>query len=657
MNELAARLHALGEHYAAGFCEASARSRFYRYALAQARFLETVPLPAYDGGLLYPCGVLKAPGAAVQPSYSHTFQADLAALARKDEEGARVFEAEIALFPGICGPHTVGGNLFTHSIPNYGRVAREGLAAYALRIERLPADDFQDGLRALRAGIEALHARVLAHLRAARARKELLEALSVVPFAPARSLYEALVCWNFIYYLDGCDNPGRLDADLIEYDRCEDAQPWLREFFLHVDENDGWSAALGPDYNRLTLSCLRAIRGLRRPSLELRVTRGMPEELWQAAAESLATGCGQPALYGEENYQRALAERFPEIPEADRLRFNGGGCTETMLAGISNVGSLDAGLNLPLILADSLREDLAAAKDFEDFYGRLMARTREVIAGVLDQVNAQRALRARYRPQPVRTLLIDDCLDRGRDFCDGGARWTFSVVNCAGLINVADSLLAIRYALYDERLADARALTEGLAAGDASLRALLARAPHFGVDDEKADALAARYVNDVCDAFDQRACYPAGRFLPSSIQFVAYAQAGAQVPATPDGRAAGAPLNDSVGALQGRDVLGPTALLNSVSRLPLSRLTGTPVMNLRLAREHLCKALRPLARAFFERGGMQLQITCQSKADLLAALERPAEYGHLIVRIGGYAEYFNRLSAALKQTVLERTEH
>lgn len=464
------------------------------------------------------------------------------------------------------------------------------------------------------------------------------------------------MCWNFIYFIDGCDNPGRLDADLIEYYQGEDITPILREYFEIVDRNDGWSSAVGPDCNPLTLQVLRAVKGLRRPSVELRVTPETPDEVWQAAADALESSCGSPALYCERRYQQELARRFPEIPEADRLRFNGGGCTETMLAGLSNVGSLDAGINMALVFSDWMREGLAGSANFDAFYNGLMARTAAVVAETLDQVNDFRKTRAEVRPQPVRTLLIDDCIDRGLDFNAGGARYNWSIINFAGLVNVIDSLLAVRELVYTKKYYSPEEFIAAVDAHDPAYLARLREMPVYGVDDDAADALAADFVRRAFATLDQRTPYLGGAFLPASIQFTTYVDAGAAVPATPDGRAAGEPLADSLGAVQGRDTAGPTALLRSVAKLPLQSALGTPVLNLRLQKQFLRAALRPLVLGFFEEGGMQVQISCLSREEILDAMEHPERHENLIVRTGGYSEYFNRLTPELKQTVLRRTE-
>ena len=127
--------------------------------------------------------------------------------------------------------------------------------------------------------------------------------------------------------------------------------------------------------------------------------------------------------------------------------------------------------------------------------------------------------------------------------------------------------------------------------------------------------------------------------------------------ATPDGRDVYEPLCDSLGSVHGKDTEGPTALLNSVSRLPLNRVLGTPVMNIRMRKENLSTILKPLVTTFFEKGGMQLQVSCLSREEMLDAQAHPEKHENLIVRIGGYSEYFNRLTPALQESVLARTEY
>ena len=148
---------------------------------------------------------------------------------------------------------------------------------------------------------------------------------------------------------------------------------------------------------------------------------------------------------------------------------------------------------------------------------------------------------------------------------------------------------------------------------------------------------------------------PGRAFLPASIQFTTYGR-GPGRPRHADGRAAGEPLADSLGAVQGRDTAGPTALLRSVAKLPLQSALGTPVLNLRLQKQF--SARRPCARwcSAFEEGGMQVQISCLSREEILDAMAHPEKLREPHCAHRRLFEYFNRLTPELKQTVLKRTE-
>ncbi len=651
----------IGEPFAAGLFELEGETPIIRYSNALKRFWEEAKPTPYDGGMLYPCGLnmfLFNRELAVRPHYANTYQVDHRVLKAKSEEGDRIMsEEEQKVKTFRDSPHTVGGMGWTHSFPNYARVLKEGLDEYRRRVESLEDGDFKKGMQILLEGIDAYHRRCLAHLKEANAPQRLILALEKVPYRPAEDLYEAMVSLNFIYYVDGCDDIGPLDKILLPYYRGEDIVELLREFFRHVDVNDGWSGTLGPDYNEITRMCLRAIHNGRRPSLQLLVKPDMPDWVWEESVASLATSCGQPAMYNYHRYMEKIHELMPVIPEDDLSHLAFGGCTETMLEGMSNVGSDDAGINVALIFSSYMRAALGSCETYERFFEGLVKEIRKEVAILLDRLNEYRRTRALYRPAVVRTLLVEDCIDTQTEFNNGGARWVWSVINMAGVINVIDSLNAIRTLVYEQKIYTQQEFVELLDERDPELLSLCKKCPTYGNDNDNADLTGKGLVDALVDALTQRKCYPRGDFFAVSNQFVTYVNAGKQVLATPDGRDNGAPLCDSLGAIHGNDTEGPTALLNSVSKLPLDRIIGTPITNIRIAKDHLPSCLKPLVLSFFENGGMQLQISCLSREEMLDAIAHPEDHKSLVVRVGGYSEYFNRLSPELKKTVIERTEH
>lgn len=669
MTDVFTALSRAGEPYAAGLCEFPDRSPLFRHANAYARFFREAALTPYDGGMLYPCGSAlrhnrENSGMCMRPDFSYTYSLDLAGLTRKVPEAADYFSNEVEKVRPIDTVHTVGGAGYTHSFIQYRRILADGLSGYRKRIDALPEGDFRDAMQVLLSGICTYRDRCLAHLREQHAPEALINALSHVPENTPRNIYEAIVAWNFVYYIDGCDDIGGLDRWLLPYYRGEDIVPLLSELYSHVDVNNGWSGPLGPAYNPLTVQCLRASAGHRRPSLQLLVTPSLlspkpgsiEEEVWQAAYASLASSCGQPAFYNWELYRHEILERLPEVSEEDLGSLAFGGCTETMIEGMSNVGSDDAGINTALIFDEYFREHLDAPT-FDIFLEGYLQKTESVIDEVCAILEEHRRTRALYRPQPVRTLFVDDCIDTQTEFNAGGARYYWSVINVAGLINVIDSLSAIEILLYREKRYAAADFLRLLDERDPVFLAQCERCPKHGVADETVSRIAGIVSERIYSAFEKHSCTPRGKYFAVSNQFVTYADAGRSVRATPDGRADGDPLCDSCGAIHGRDTAGPTAMLHSTAALRLPKVLGSPVTNLRMAKEHLSTLLLPLLSGFFDEGGMQLQITCASRDELLDALSHPEKHENLIVRIGGYSEYFNRLSPELKNTVIARTEY
>jgi formate C-acetyltransferase len=178
--------------------------------------------------------------------------------------------------------------------------------------------------------------------------------------------------------------------------------------------------------------------------IELFVDQNTPNEIWEKAFESIRTSNGQPAFYNPQVLLGGLQKKFKNIRDEDIEKFCGGGCTEAMLAGLSNVGSLDAGINLLLILEKCIKTELVIAKDFDDFYTKYINAVKEVVDTVTTEIGNSQTERAKHNPLPMRTLLIDDCIDNGLDYNNGGARYKWSIINFAGMINVIDAMLVIR---------------------------------------------------------------------------------------------------------------------------------------------------------------------------------------------------------------------
>jgi len=705
------------EFFAAGFYELPDASPSRRWSRALRRYFECRRMLPYAGTALYPWGACSAwsgwpEDTLLRPCHSYTWSyrpdrldsvlgrcrdaAARGAVQRLDRHFAAIAKVPRWMPP----PHDVAGNGWTHSVPDYCRVSREGLDGVEARVRRCMSaaaegcdaarEDFHRGLLDLLAGVRAWHGRIIEHLRAwatgdggaAARRDRLVAALGRVPFRPARTFYEALLAHTFVFYLDLCDNPGRIDLELAPFYEADlaagritrgEALELLREFSQIISDTGTWSASIGGTdprgraaYSQVTELCLEALIGHHRPNTQLRVRRDMPARIWTRAMDAIAAATGQPALYNEELYLAGLRQAVPQLTDDDLAWWNGAGCTETLIQGRTNCGSVDMGFNLPLILTDTLRRELAAAGSFAQVLAAYEHDLRATIADQIARFNGVVRNRMAMQPQPIRSLLTDDCIERGVDFNAGGARYNWSLLSMAGLANVADSLSAVREAVFERRFCTGGQLLAAMDAnfaGAESLRARLQRCARYGNDDAAVDGLAARVFAAGADEMARhRLLRGGGPFLPCCILFSAAPAAGRRVAATPDGRLAGEPIADSIGPHQGRDRNGPTAAIRSVTRVALRRAVGTPVFNLRLHKQLFQTAegrrrIEDLVRTFFDLGGMQMQITVADAATLREAIAHPDRHRDLAVRVGGFSARFTELSRDLQEMVLRRTEH
>lgn len=710
------RLLALGEFFGAGYLGCPDERHIVRMGAALRCVLENTPVNIEGEGLLVPCGPNPFP--AGQVAYWHYGSGIVVDDTRLAAKKADADPADCALLDRLANLWR-GYSAFGwqgHSIVNYLRVLDEGLDGIEQRLrerreECLDKDSkavaVYDALLELIQGIHVYvgryrsdvlqQAQQVADPQAKARWVRLADALARVPRRPVESFYEAVLATSVLLYLDG-DDLGRVDQFLLPYYTLDltagavtedEVGELLDALWRRVEQVGGWNAAIGGTegdgesaVNPLTFHAMEATARVaqRRPNLALRVSENDPDDLLLAALDTIATGRGMPALYNEELYLTALSEAHVGLSPRDLREFAFGGCTEIMIHGKSNCGSLDASFNvlqmLELALNDGIHRqtgerrgpptgELSAFETFEQVVDAYRRQVEHGVARTVERVNEFQRLRAERTPNLVRTLLIDDCVQRGREFHAGGARYNWSVVSIAGLANVGDSLAAIKHVVFDEQAASLQELHEALERsfdGCEKLLRLLKAAPKYGNDHALPDGLVTDAAEHVFREFRRYAPWRGGRFLPSCIMFVTYGHEGAPIGATPDGRRAGEPVADSIGAVAGRDRCGPTALLKSVTGIDHSLAPGTLILNLRLVPSMLRSPdtrgkVVKMIRTFFRMGGMQIQINVVDQETLVAARENPEAYRDLIVRVGGYSEYFTRLDSVLQDSIIERIAH
>ena len=279
--------------------------------------------------------------------------------------------------------------------------------------------------------------------------------------------------------------------------------------------------------------------------------------------------------------------------------------------------------------------------------------------------NVIERLYAAYMPSPFLSMIIDDCIARGRDYHDGGARYNTTYIQGVGLGSLTDAMAALKYHVFDQgtlSMAGLLQVLDGDFAGQERVRQmLLNKTPRYGNDDDYADSLMVDLFNAYYDAVDGRPNTKGGTYHINLLPTTVHVYFGSVTGATPDGRWAGKPLSEGVSPVQGADRRGPTAALRSVAKMDHVRTGGT-LLNQKFTPQLLqsdgdLDNLVHLVRAYFQLDGHHIQFNVVDAATLRAAQQNPEQHRDLIVRVAGYSDYFCDLSKALQDEIIARTEH
>lgn len=454
---------------------------------------------------------------------------------------------------------------------------------------------------------------------------------------------------------------------------------------LAVSVMVGGRDASGQDLtNPLSYLCLEALRRSRLvyPTVGVCWHPGTPQALTDLAVELMASGIPNPAFFGDETIQQGLQSYG--VPADESWNYINSTCVEITPVGSSNVWVASPYFSTNQILLDQIawealspQEASAAqpAPDFSAFLERYRARLSREIAKAVDNENANRRMRWQHGGKPLQSVFTRDCIDRGQDIDRGGARYNWVECSFVGLANLADGLFVLNQEIFEQKRLSMSQLHAILAADfsgfEPERQRFLNRYPKYGNDHIEVDRLVGETVDFIRAECSRYAMEPDDSpYVPGAFCWVMHEVLGRQCGATPDGRRAGFPFADGCGPAQGRERSGPTAAVLSTTSWCASDLIGGAAFNMKFARSLFAdphaslgagsrsvQRLKDLVLTFLQRGGFETQVNVVDAEVLRQAQAHPEEFRDLVVRIGGYTDYFTRLTPEMQAEVILRTEY
>jgi len=463
---------------------------------------------------------------------------------------------------------------------------------------------------------------------------------------------------------------------------------------------------------------------LPQPSFSVRVWNGTPHEFMLRAAEITRTGVGLPAYYNDEVIIPSLQSRGLSLEDARDYNIIGcvepqrWGKTD----GWHDAAFFNMCRPLELVFSrgmDNGRQigpdtgDVCEMSDFEEFYTAYKTQMNYFIELLVNADNAIDQAHAERCPLPFQSSMVEDCIGRGKSLQEGGAVYNFTGPQGFGIANMADSLYAVKKLVFEDKKITMRELKETLennygldmdsgraekitaevAKRFAAEGKMLSREdvlniyntvvknpcshdkkqryqeilkairelPKFGNDIAKVDDFARdvayTYTKPLLNYKNPRG----GQFQAGLYPVSANVPLGAQTGATPDGRPAHTPVADGVSPAAGRDIKGPTAAANSVSRLDHYIASNGTLFNMKfhpsaLSGQSGLESFVALVRGYFDQKGSHMQFNVVSRETLRDAQKHPENYKSLVVRVAGYSALFTTLSRSLQDDIINRTE-
>ena len=549
--------------------------------------------------------------------------------------------------------------------------------------------------------------------------RELATICRKVPAQAPETMREALQYYWFVHLgviseLNPWDsfNPGRLDQHLLPFYRNdlengrltpESAKELLQSFWIKFNNHPsppkvGVTAEESNTYtdfclinlgglkedgtdavNELTFLLLDVIEEMRllQPSSMIQVSHKNPDRFIGRALEIIKTGYGQPSVFNTDAIVQELM--LQGKAEKDALRGGASGCVETGAFG-TEAYILTGYFNLVKVLEITLHDgtdprtgkkiglstgDPAGFGTFEELQDAFTRQLNHFIRIKIRGNNLIERIFSMHMPVPFLSLLIDDCIARGKDYNAGGARYNTSYIQGVGLGSITDILASIETHVFRKKRLTMgtflKVLEDNFEGHDELRTALIYETPKYGNDDDRADQHA-RWVFEAFYSAVSGYTSPRGaQYRINMLPTTSHVYFGSVTGATPDGRLAGEPLSEGISPFQGADRKGPTAVLNSALKIDHLRTGGT-LLNQKFTPDFFrndqgIEKVTRLIRSYFRRNGHHIQFNVVSADTLRDAQKHPEKYQDLIVRVAGYSDYFNDLGEALQEEIIRRTEH
>lgn len=512
-----------------------------------------------------------------------------------------------------------------------------------------------------------------------------------VPFYPAASFYEGLC--TVLFYREcvsslegiGFSTFGHLDRMLYPlYQKDiqnnvitkEDAFRLICDLLLYTEvrfdaKNRYWETSTtielgGCDrdgnviYNELTEIILDAVTTLRTidTKINCRISKNHPREYFEKLAKLQISKLPSFMMHNDDVLIPAKV-RYGQKVEDARM-YVGGGCHEIVSEGTEVCTRADCWVSLPRILLQSM-ENNSEADSFKAFYEQFITDVRAYHEKIVSWKNEGEAHWCEYDPLILYSSSMKDCLKKGKDITEGGARYNNTSLSMLGTATLIDSLFAIRKIVFEEKrysLKEFYNIVSSDFSGFEDLRKyIVEKLPKHGTNNAALNEFSGKVLTDLSEVSGQKNAR-GGDYLPVFYPHGIFRELGVGLGATPDGRTANTPLSRGVSPSEFVLTESPLDVIHSLKYIDFTRFADSFMTELTLPEiedeEQGVKVLTAIIEGFLDAEGSSLQFNLMEKSTLIEAQKHPEQHKNVIVRVCGYSAVFVHLNAQTQDEIIAR---
>ncbi|MBQ9757332.1 MAG: hypothetical protein IJW15_02800 [Clostridia bacterium] len=599
-----------------------------------------------------------------------------------------------------------------HTIPNYVTLLTNGLDGMLKIIDKYAAinakdqktADFYEANRIIARGMiahlekYATYAKELAAIETDPTQKRYYEEISencgFVAHNKPKTLYQAVQLAWILSLWDWVDCIGRVDQFFLpfyeyskEHGDVISVEESITSFMFKIWECGSHNSTLGGCHpengkdasNELSYLFLQVLRNIHdsHPRMVVRIAEDTPVELTDLMIKIWSEGMCDPTVVSDTTVIPGLLKLGVTLKDARNYATLG--CQEIEIPGKCNTGCEDGSFNLAKVLEIAMlggkspidptyqlgpvTKTFEECETFDDLFDGYIRQLKYFTEIHLYLCRKSQECKAANHSKLLKGLFTDGCLEKGIPHDTGGPIYGYGVIETAGLAATADSMMAIKKFIYDEKTLTKKQLITMLKANfegfERERQMLLNGAPKFGNDNAEVDELATRILDLYWTEISKYETGRGGVYTGACSLLTGGISFGATMGAMADGRFAHEPLGNTMGPRPGADTHGLTAMLNSVAKLPMKKGVGGTTLNVilptkMLATTELRRSVSNAIRSFLKNGGCMAQITTANKEDLIDAKCHPERHGDLTVRVGGYSIQFVQMDTISQDEIISR---